>query len=396
MAVKDIFSTYLQALYTRYEKEDADKVMIVKTGFLIYPVLKEMGFGSTGSVALVTDTISDREMAMRDLSGVSEYSLFPITILPKEIKRLITNAEYELLAFTYTRGLNSISNLEMLQASCYAEMIPDHKFVALPIITFCGGIPDDAKGLLSGQISIQAKGDATLAGIYNSDSGVNFSRVIIEFICCNWATLQMEISRLSEDGTFQRTVLDNPGVGMFFIAEKLLELVLECNKYSLEEREKLALQWQSSLESIVNEWQIISDGLSWLEVLYNMIRGASMKIPGILDRNQLMACDIVNAETWPLYDDRYYYLSSNMFDELCMPITELISLRQIKGLLTESGILIGEGKERQYMTIKVPIVTEYGAILQQRKIRLCREWLDPVGELTWKEMIEANVESEED
>lgn len=396
MDVKDVFSTYIQELYTRYEKEEGDKAMITKIAFLIYPILKEMGFGSTGSVALVTNTENARKIVMRDLSGLSEYSLYPITISPKEIKRLMNDAEYELLAFAYVRGSNSISNLEMLKAACHAEAIPDHKFTALPIITFCGGIPDDAKDLLTGQISIKPKADAILAGVHNNDCGVNFSRMIIEFVCCNWAALQMGISRLSEDSYFQRTELDNPGVGMFFIAEKLLEVFLECNKYSLEEREMFALQWQSSLKSIVNEWQIISDGLPWLEVLCNMIRGASTKVSGILDRNQVSACEIVNVDTKPLYDDHYYYLSSNIFDELCLPITESISLKQIKGLLNESGILIGEGRERQYLTVKVPVITEYGTILYPRKIRLCREWLDPVGELTWKEIIEANVESEED
>ncbi len=69
MDVKDVFSTYIQELYTRYEKEEGDKAMITKIAFLIYPILKEMGFGSTGSVALVTNTENARKIVMRDLSG---------------------------------------------------------------------------------------------------------------------------------------------------------------------------------------------------------------------------------------------------------------------------------------------------------------------------------------
>lgn len=46
----------------------------------------------------------------------------------------------------------------------------------------------------------------------------------------------MELNRLMENCEYQNAVEDMPGVGMFFAAELLLELLVENSEFSSEER----------------------------------------------------------------------------------------------------------------------------------------------------------------
>lgn len=142
----------------------------------------------------------------------------------------------------------------------------------------------------------------------------------------------------------------------------------------------------------MNEWQVAPDhgGEIWLCIIRDIIYQSSYTIPGILNRDKIYAEAVMNIESWTIYDENYYYLSDKMLDKFCEPVKQSLSMRQIKEWLFNSGILVGEGKGRQYFTVKVPIVTEYGAVIQPRRLRLARTWLDLDGNLTWKETIEAN------
>lgn len=394
MEIKTVFNNYIEELITKYGEQEGIKVLIIKISVLLYPVLKAQGVWVSAPVALVTDSVNSAEFIMCDLSGVIRGSSLSTSLSAKEMRKVIAETEYELVTLVYVRSQNSIPNLQMLQTACMTGNSLEGQFSALPVVFFNGAIAGDAKDFFAGQICITPKYPALLTARCASSNGVDFAHMIIRHICADWAAVKLEMCRAFQSEGYQKIVEDIPGAEMFFVAEKFLELLLESQGYHSSDTRINITQCRNALSDIVKEWQIVTDGSAWLDILHSVIYQASTRMPGILNRNHVPAKAIGSIDSWPLYDDEFYYLPSKLFDEFCAEISQSISMKEVKGLLAEKSILVGEGRNRLYLTIKAPVTTEYGAILEPRKIRLRREWLDLDGGLTWREMIEVNAESE--
>lgn len=68
---------------------------------------------------------------------------------------------------------------------------------------------------------------------------------------------------------------------------------------------------------------------------------------------------------------------------------------EMKNALAEAGILVGEGVNRKYFSVKLLISTPEGIRVIGRRMRIRREWMDRPGELTWVEQIELRRGKEE-
>lgn len=364
--------------------------MVVKTVILIYPIIKELGLGVTSPVALVVDSVNIAKYIVQDLYGVTSAPMYSTSLSEKEMREHFTELEYELVAMAYVKSQNSIPNLQFMQAACQAGTIRGQVFSALPIVIFPSAIAQEAMDYLSGQICITLRQSAR-SNVFDDDSiGIQFSYMLIQYVCSKWTTVQLELTRLLQNEDNRKTIEDNQGSEMFLAAEKILELLLESQDYYDKDINPALDRYRNALNTIINQWQFVPGGSAWIDILQKLISKAAAAIPGIIDRNHAEASVVSHIDDWPLYDDEYYYLSSQAFNELCSEITPSISINEIKRLLIDHGILEGEGRERLYMTAKVPVTTEYGAILEPRKLRLHREWLDLDCSLTWREMIENN------
>lgn len=394
MDIKTIINNYIEELKTKYGQQEGIKILILKIMILIYPLLKEQGVGIGAPVALVVDSINIMESIMHDLNGVTNGRLSSTSVSQTEMRKNLEEIEYELVTMAYIKSQNSIPNLQILQAACQTGSIQDGQFSVLPVIFFIGAIAEDAKEFVAGQMCITPRPNVLMLSLCDRSNGVEFTQMLIRYICADWAAVKLETNRLFKEEDYQKSVGETPGAEMFFVAVKILELLLESQGYPCTETKSIISQCQNILLDIINGWHIISDSSAWLDILHNSLQQSSASMPGILNRHHVPAGAIDKIDLWPLYDEEFYYLPSKMFDELMTTMSQSISTKDIKGLLVEKGILVGEGRSRQYFTVKVPIVTEYGAMLEPRKLRLRREWLDLDGGLTWREKIEINAESE--
>lgn len=395
MDVKALLVSYLKELDAKYGEEEGIKVLIIKTMLLLYPILKQLGIGVAAPVALVIDSINIVGSIMHDLYGVITGCLSTIAHPTKEMRKIYIETENEVLGITYIRSPNSIPNLRMLQTACQDGSIPGNMYSPLPVIIFPGAITEETKEFLSGQMSVALKLDITSVVFYDDGNSVSVSYELIRYIQDNWASVRSELSRLPENQDYRKAVADHQGTEMFFAAEKVLRMMCESQNFPPEVRNFYSIRCHRALDKIVNEWRIVSGGSEWLDILRDIIHKSATAVPGIVDRHQVPAKAVKEIELWPLYDDDFYYLPCKLFDEACAAVCQSISTRDMKGLLLENGILVGEGKNRQYLTVKVPAITEYGAIVEPRRLRLHREWLDLAGDLTWKELIDAKFENEE-
>lgn len=256
-------------------------------------------------------------------------------------------------------------------------------------------MPGEAEGLLIGKVDFETEAAYADKSLLDCNLSDDFVRELISYIIKNHSILELELMQLKTGSWFSKMVDESPEAEILCAAETVLELIDDVEKADDEYQEILKI-CRAALESMVMNWQISSDSEAWIVVMRRLFQEEAFDLPGILDRNRVEGRDVENVENYPLYDDTFYYLPPKLFDKICKPIQQSIGLRQMKGYLYDARILAGEGKNRAYMTVKVPVVTEYGGILQPRRIRIRREWLDDEGDLTWEERIKISSEREEE
>lgn len=219
-----------------------------------------------------------------------------------------------------------------------------------------------------------------------------FIKAVIEYVSRKFTALESELIRWREDDEYRNIVREYPGAEVFGAAEKVLELMIKKNGRSNEKSEEVIKSCRSALGHILEEWEIEETNMAWIELIYREFYRYVPEIPGILDRNEVPGKATNFVGIYPMYDEKYCYLPELLFQKICTPFLSVIGLREIKNMLAELGILVGEGVQRSYHTIKIPVATEYGAILKPRCIRIMRAWLDSAAQLNWQELIELNKE----
>lgn len=342
-------------------------------------------------LAIVVNTLKEAEMILYALNGLGPCKINTIAETQKKIVQIFYETEYEMIPFIYVQKPSSLANLSKIQDLCWRDIGQLEKPSRVPVIAFIGAVPGEADGLLIGKVDFEIEAAYADKSLLDRNLSDDFVRELIGYVLKNHSTLELELMRVKKEPWFCKMVDESPEAEILCAAETVLELIDDMEKADDEYQEILEI-CRASLESMVMNWQISSDSEVWIDVMQRLIQEEAFNLPGILDRNRVEGRDVESVENYPLYDDSFYYLPPKLFDKICEPIQQSIGLRQMKGYLYDAGILAGEGKNRVYMTVKVPVMTEYGGILQLRRIRIRRDWLDDEGVLTWEERIKINSE----
>lgn len=92
-------------------------------------------------------------------------------------------------------------------------------------------------------------------------------------------------------------------------------------------------------------------------------------------------------------------MPEQFFRFICERCISSASVAYVKSKLAEAGVLVLEGKARNYFTVKIEVVTVYGSILRVRRMKILREKFDQYGEFSVEELYkmsrEERYESEE-
>lgn len=366
--------SYLQELCSIWGN-DAMKLFILKIGTCMYPILDAIGMGVNAPLALIVNDSSMAEMVFSEISGFGSSKMIPLGISKKQLENEILMCDYELIPILCdVKSRQNSVNIEMLKNAMMTKSIDEKTFYGLPIIAFCGSIPGEFAEFLSGKITIIGKKKINV--IANREEIV---RKIIQTF-------------LNSPQTIEYMLPDSDQIPFLKGAVETCKVLLKLDNGIDEDAYlKISQNVEETLKDLEDEWEIIDDYSAWFEMLRDLMFKEAKHIYRIIDRNSVSISDEVILDGKPLYDSNFYYLTTEFFDEMCEKLP-YVGAVELKKAMSDAGILIGEGANRSYLTVKVPIKTNIGVKITKRRLRVTRSWLDLPGELTWKEWIEMGLE----
>ncbi len=152
---------------------------------------------------------------------------------------------------------------------------------------------------------------------------------------------------------------------------------------------------RSRIIKMKEEWLISCDYSAWIEKMRDLILEEGKGFTTSVDRKAVFSSERTVEYNVLFYDTKYYYITEQMFEKACGRIKYYISPCEMKQALAEADILVGEGENRKYYSIKLPISTPDGIRTLGRRTRIIRAWIDQPGELAWHEQISSRREVKE-
>lgn len=349
---------------------DAPKLLIIKVGICAHLILAALGIGLKAPFAICVRDENVVWAVFRELSGFNPLELIPLGLSRKEFEDRMIKADYEVFPiFCNSVGEKNRVNLEIAGNAMISRRIKTNYFYNLPVVVFCGSVPQDLTGYLSGKCVIDGKG----SGIANNENAV---RDIID--------------ALYDSMPFIENKLRDSNVGFLRGAGEVCKVLLEREEgANIELRTELIQNIEQAIADMEDEWEIALDCSGWIELLKDSILKRAKWIIRIVNRKAVSYEDELLLERYPMYDDDFYYFTREFFSELCKKIPYITEL-EMKRAMRDAGILVGEGGNRSYFEVKVPIKTVSGVKVARRRLRVKRSWLDLPGKLTWRDQIEMN------
>ncbi len=366
---------YIQKLIQIWGNE-ALKLFIIKIVTCLNLILDAFGMGLKAPLAIC---VKDEYMARAvicELSGFGSPEMTPLGLPKKEFEDRMAKVDYELFPIL----CNSVSkkNNENIETACnvmISKKIKGSVFCSLPIVMFCGSIPQDLADHLSGKCVIEGK---ERNGTANSEET---SRNIIEALLDNMPVIEYKLQDLDR-GDVDEGFLRGAGE----VCKVLIEQEEGVNGNS---RSEIIQGIELAVKGLEAVWEIVSDNSIWLDSLRDIILENAKYQLGIVNRKAVSYGDEVVLERLPMYDENFYYFTSDFFGEMCKKIP-YVGETEMKRAMYDAGILVGEGVNRIYFEVKVPITTKSGVKATKRRLRIARSWLDLPGGLSWKDLIEMN------
>lgn len=355
---------------------DAMKLFLTRIGISMYPILATVGGEINAPIAIIVENEDVTKTVFRELSGYNSPQVVSLGMSKKEFEKCVASASYELFPIL-CNGISDHNyiNLEILKNTMISKKIKGKLFNSLPVIAFCGVIPSELAGSLAGKIHV--KGKKVMKETINNEK---VTRKIIKSLMDNWSTIEHKVRNLNWEGgdNFHFMKFAEEACKVFFEREKEMNPEL----YS-----KLIKDIEKAMKDLETGWEIASNYEAWIELLQERIFKETKFIFRIINRKKASRGEILLLDRYPIFDSQYYYFTTDFFDKICSDIL-YVEKSELKKALCAAGILVGEGNDRSYYSVKVPVTTNAGVIVTSRRLRIKRNWLDLPGELTWQEKIE--------
>lgn len=386
MDLKEIMKKYLMDLKKRYG-EAAEIIIIVKTAIITYPVLQFYGFYFANPIAIIVDKISTLRMLIGELGGCTLDGISS-AITNSELKKEVKNSKFEMLPILYRKSPNSNKNIQFLSDMLFSVNISTN-FQKAVVIAFCGEIPIECREYIAGKICFKIGDICTSKNVL--PSAEKFYHYLVKHVCTQSNLIELEFKELDENEEAKNSFSHYPGMEVFYAAEKILETILELESSSAEEKRELKCLFLNALDKMRKEWNLENPEQEWADTFRELMFEKAEEIPDILERDKITGEQMKLIDQSPVFDEEFYYISEELFAEVCVPISQTISLCKLKELLANAEVLKGEGKSRQYWTVKVKMTSVYGNMPNKRMIRLVRKKVDEGHIKSWKEVIQRNT-----
>ena len=362
-------------MITNFGEKNAARVLAIECGARVYPILSTEGLGLRAPIAAV---VEDEEMVEWIVGAWCGFAAPKIVSLGEKsmiFKKEISMAEYELVA-VMCKGTNNRNreNLSYLNDVMISRCADGKVFIKLAVVFFIGGIPPDLSDLLAGKVVFEKK---RISGELKCEP--EYTRYMLKLLENYWSVIQDKLNVI---------LCKSSQESIFLTACEEIALVL-LNAEAKEDEEKRAIRMFGVYANIIkNAWAIKSDYYEWIERLRDQLLEEGRKLIASIDRTSTVKENFGALDKVLIFDSKYYYITESMFMMACIPMSHYIGQCEMKHALTEAGILIGEGINRKYYSVKVPISTPEGLKVIERRMRIIRGWIDRPGELAWYEQIE--------
>lgn len=350
--------------------EDAMSMMLLKTTTMMYPLLNRFGISLYAPVAVIVDEECGLRKVSEHLFGFGKGVVKPLTESPKNIEKQTQNPEYGLSIFRCDRDRYTKDNLETIRSSC-AQIGGDISEQKVAVVLFSPCVPRKCEDIFAGYVYIK-----TAKSLMGKDSFNNLELLknLIEKVLDKMEEIQYDIRFLCPDG--------EDGFQVFWAAGAVLRVILKYENMDDCERERYRKMINSALDMMRDRWENASDPEEFVSECISRIHDTRDRLFFIQSRKQNKNGAIGSLERIVLYDRGYYYISHDLFEEICEPITNGFGINYVKYQLFEGGLLVGKEDSSTYETKQIWVYDECGKKIRKRYYKLFREMIDQEEDLT--------------
>lgn len=363
-------------LIENFSEANAAKIFALQVGVRFYPILKMEGFGLQAPLGVVVENDEMIEPIVRELCGFAEPRMISLCERRKEFANKIREIEYELVAVLCKMpSQNNRENASFLNDIMVSGYGDKRVFRKLPMIFFIGGVPLEMADYLAGKIVFEGtrKGG-------RSEFQVEENKKMIQLFSDYLPCIQEKFDGIMND--------KNRG-NVFLEACREIALIFLNLEAKKSEEQRVIRMFGIYVDAINNAWNIKIDYSDWIEKLRELILKEGKNLTVAEDRTKASDGNqnYMLTEKKLFFDEKYYYITESMFALACSKLSYYVGTCEMKNALAEAGILVGEGINRKYFSVKLPISTPEGIKVIGRRMRILREWIDRPGELSWAEQI---------
>lgn len=345
---------------------NAWKVGLLQGLIIAYPVLAENGIKLQRPIALIGEDEKALQLLWNQLCLFPEQRMIPLSVMPKELEKKWLESEYGVFCCTYNRGRYTSQNIEQIAVKC--QMVDDridHQKLVLLFSNCCIPKEVDVEGTM-------------YFSHFDEVAPLKFD--VAKFVHFFLKNEELLLKKVREG---VNEIQETPPI---LTAAKILLENYVLSESATEEIPYFLQQARCLQEKVYEEWEGTENPEIYAIALNRAIVECAGFLPPVLNREYIKAEDIGVINEAIFYDEFAYYLPEQFFRFICERCISSASVALIKSKLAEAGVLVLEGKARNYFTVKIDVVTVYGSILRVRRMKILREKFDQFGEFSLQEL----------
>lgn len=366
------FKEYFESLQELFGPASLS-ILMLKTIAVLYPALSFVGVSLEAPLLVVVQSERQLRSLFETLQGYGRQVMKSLAAPPKEIRKALTEATYNLVFFRFAPGRYLLENLEQL-----TEWVSEIDFStpsnSLLIIIFAiGGIPARCFDNMAGAIYIQGEGPM--------EASIETLPEIERPLILHWL----------QNGGQHLLSQNGESFDIFRTSAAFLVDFLRISGYGEEELGGYEEAFEEKLKELDATWDLSGNPEDYVDAFHEALFGAVNWMPRpILNRKKVEGIAIKDLRFHIYFDEHFYFLPLTLFETLCEALVGDSGIEQVKGMLADAGFLIsGTGSSgRSYFTAKVEIGTAMGYRGRLRMVKLARNKVDHPGELSFKEAME--------
>lgn len=361
--------------------EDGIKILLLTILASVYPLLAKLGYFF--KAPLMIQVNSDRCIfpLAEILRGFNKLNLMPLSAQPLKIRKYLNDFNYGSILFSFGENRYTNENLMEIVSSC-EKISEDISENSLKIVLSEKSIPQKYKDKFAGFLYVN-----NIPAIKENfhKYSLDFIRELISFSVSHVREIQYgnqnDLTYFDEDEQIINIVV------------KILRLYFKTLDMSQSEMEEWEKRINDGVKKIKDKWENIDDPEIYKDIFCKALYDMSGEFFDVIDRrNKVPSACIENIKNSLLYDKKYYYISNDFFIKICKSVNES-EINYFKEQLANADIIVCEGRNRNYYTIKINVVTESN-IEKYKMIKIIREKIDNEYGLSLKEEIKRRKEDE--